>query len=139
MRARPRARTGRASRAIVSWHLLLPERLGQGVLERGELGRAHQIEAPRRCEGDGEHELDARRGSGHYVDAVGEQDRLLHVVGEAILLSHRVYVMTRAPARIKLMFTVPFAAPRSLDLVGSAEFAALKYSLTKSLWEEEMP
>jgi hypothetical protein len=37
------------------------------------------------------------------------------------------------------MFTVPFAAPRSLDLVGSAEFAALKYSLIKSLWEEEMP
>ena len=62
-----------------------------------------------------------------------------HDVEEAILLSHRVYVMTRRPGRIKLTFPVPFGAPRSLDLVGSAEFAALKYSMIKSLWEEEMP
>jgi NitT/TauT family transport system ATP-binding protein len=62
-----------------------------------------------------------------------------HDVEEAILLSHRVYVMTKPPGRIKLTLTVPFAAPRSVDLVGSAEFAALKYSLLKSLWEEEMP
>ncbi len=59
-----------------------------------------------------------------------------HDVEEAILLSHRVYVMTKTPGRIKLTLTVPFAAPRNLDLVGSAEFAALKYSLIKSLWEE---
>ena len=59
-----------------------------------------------------------------------------HDVEEAILLSHRVYVMTKTPGRIKLTLTVPFAAPRSLDLVGSAEFAALKYSVIKSLWEE---
>lgn len=59
-----------------------------------------------------------------------------HDVEEAILLSHRVYVMTRTPGRIKLTLTVPFAAPRRLDLVGSAEFAALKYSVIKSLWEE---
>lgn len=62
-----------------------------------------------------------------------------HDVEEAILLSHRVYVMTKPPGRIKRTLTVPFAAPRSVDLVGSAEFAALKYSLLKSLWEEEMP
>jgi NitT/TauT family transport system ATP-binding protein len=62
-----------------------------------------------------------------------------HDVEEAILLSHRVYVMTKRPGRIKLTLTVPFAAPRSVDLVGSAEFAALKYSLLKSLLEEEMP
>lgn len=59
-----------------------------------------------------------------------------HDVEEAILLSHRVYVMTRSPGRIKLSLTVPFAASRSLALVGSAEFAALKYSVIKSLWEE---
>jgi len=62
-----------------------------------------------------------------------------HDVEEAILLSHRVYVMTKRPGRIKLTLTVPFAGPRSVDLVGSAEFAALKYSLLKSLLEEEMP
>ncbi len=59
-----------------------------------------------------------------------------HDVEEAILLSHRVYVMTRRPGRIKLTVPIPFASPRSLDIVGSTEFAALKYSLIKSLWEE---
>jgi ABC-type nitrate/sulfonate/bicarbonate transport system ATPase subunit len=59
-----------------------------------------------------------------------------HDVEEAIILSHRVYVMTRRPGRIKLAFTVPFEGPRDVGLVGSAEFAALKYSVLKSLWEE---
>jgi len=59
-----------------------------------------------------------------------------HDVEEAILLSHRVYVMTRRPGRIKLMIPIPFDTPRTLDIVGSPEFAALKYSLIKSLWEE---
>jgi NitT/TauT family transport system ATP-binding protein len=59
-----------------------------------------------------------------------------HDVEEAILLSHRVHVMTRSPGRMKRQLDVPFAMPRALDLVGSAEFAALKYSLIKSLWEE---
>jgi hypothetical protein len=31
---------------------------------------------------------------------------------------------------------VPFDVPRTLDLVGRAEFAALKYAVLKSLWEE---
>ena len=59
-----------------------------------------------------------------------------HDVEEALLLSHRVYVMTRAPGRIKTSITVPFDHPRGVDLVGTAEFAALKYSILKSLWEE---
>jgi NitT/TauT family transport system ATP-binding protein len=59
-----------------------------------------------------------------------------HDVEEAILLSHRVYVMTRAPGRIKMTVATPFTAGRSLALVGTAEFAALKYSVLKSLWEE---
>jgi NitT/TauT family transport system ATP-binding protein len=59
-----------------------------------------------------------------------------HDVEEALLVSHRVYVMTRAPGRVKACVGVPFNHPRGVDLVGTAEFAALKYSLLKSLWEE---
>jgi NitT/TauT family transport system ATP-binding protein len=60
-----------------------------------------------------------------------------HDVEEALLVAHRVYVMTRAPGRIKDCLTVPFSHPRGVDLVGTAEFAALKYSILKSLWEED--
>jgi NitT/TauT family transport system ATP-binding protein len=59
-----------------------------------------------------------------------------HDVEEALLVSHRVYVMTRAPGRIKTSITVPFDHPRGVDLVGTAEFAALKYAILKSLWED---
>ena len=59
-----------------------------------------------------------------------------HDVEEALLVAHRVYVMTRAPGHIKARVTVPFGHPRGVDLVGTAEFAALKYSIVKSLWEE---
>jgi NitT/TauT family transport system ATP-binding protein len=59
-----------------------------------------------------------------------------HDVEEALLVAHRVYVMTRAPGHIKGCVTVPFGHPRGVDLVGTAEFAALKYSVLKSLWEE---
>jgi NitT/TauT family transport system ATP-binding protein len=59
-----------------------------------------------------------------------------HDVEEALLVAHRVYVMTRAPGHIKGRVTVPFGHPRGVDLVGTAEFAALKYSILKSLWEE---
>jgi NitT/TauT family transport system ATP-binding protein len=59
-----------------------------------------------------------------------------HDVEEALLLAHRVYVMTRAPGHIKSCVSVPFGHPRGVDLVGTAEFAALKYSIVKSLWEE---
>ena len=59
-----------------------------------------------------------------------------HDVEEALLVAHRVYVMTRPPGHIKDCVTVPFGHPRGVDLVGTAEFAALKYSVLKSLWEE---
>ena len=61
-----------------------------------------------------------------------------HDVEEALLVAHRVYVMTRAPGRIKDCVAVPFGHPRGVDLVGTAEFAALKYSILKSLWEENV-
>ena len=61
-----------------------------------------------------------------------------HDVEEALLVAHRVYVMTRAPGHIKSCVSVPFGHSRGVDLVGTAEFAALKYSILKSLWEENV-
>ena len=43
-----------------------------------------------------------------------------HDVEEALLVAHRVYVMTRAPGHIKDCVMVPFGHPRGVDLVGTA-------------------
>ena len=142
----PRARELLHAVALEGWERHYPYQLSGGMCQRVQLARA-LINRPAVLL------MDEPFGALDAQTRARMQELLLriwglyhptlllvtHDVEEAILLSHRVYVMTRRPARTKLMFTVPFAAPRSLDLVGSAEFAALKYSLIKSLWEEEMP
>ncbi len=59
-----------------------------------------------------------------------------HDVEEAIMLSDRVYVMTSRPGRIKACLDVPFARPRSLDLVSDPAFVALKWQLLALLHDE---
>jgi ABC-type nitrate/sulfonate/bicarbonate transport system ATPase subunit len=56
-----------------------------------------------------------------------------HDVEEALLLSHRVYVMSRRPGRIVDTVDVPFPRPRTTDAMGSPEFAALKAGLLDAL------
>jgi NitT/TauT family transport system ATP-binding protein len=142
----PRARELLRAVALEGWERHYPYQLSGGMCQRVQLARA-LINRPAVLL------MDEPFGALDAQTRARMQELLLriwglyhptvllvtHDVEEAILLSHRVYVMTRPPARTKLTFTIPFAAPRSLDLVGSAEFAALKYALIKSLWEEEMP
>ncbi|MEF2074160.1 ABC transporter ATP-binding protein [Consotaella aegiceratis] len=49
-----------------------------------------------------------------------------HDIDEAILLADRVLVMSGRPGTIKRELKVPFARPRSLDLVMEADFIAMK-------------
>ncbi len=139
----PRARDLIRAVGLEGWEEHYPYQLSGGMRQRVQLARALVNRPAVLLMDEPFGALDAQtRGRMQelllQVWAVHRPTVLLvtHDVEEAILVSQRVYVMTRSPGRIKLSLPVPFAAPRSMALVGSAEFAALKYSVLKSLWEE---
>lgn len=59
-----------------------------------------------------------------------------HDPEEALFLCGRVYIMGR-DGRIRDCLTVPFPYPRAVGLIGTAEFARLKYELLRALRPEE--
>jgi NitT/TauT family transport system ATP-binding protein len=138
-----RARALIAAVGLEGWESHYPYQLSGGMKQRVQLARA-LINRPRVLlldEPFGALDAQTRARMQELLLRIWEQYHptillVTHDVEEAILLSHRVHVMTRSPGRMKLQVDVPFPTPRTLDLVGTAEFAALKYSLIKSLWEE---
>jgi NitT/TauT family transport system ATP-binding protein len=48
-----------------------------------------------------------------------------HGITESVFLSDRVVVLTPRPGRVAAVIDIPFARPRSAQLLGTAEFAAL--------------
>ena len=59
-----------------------------------------------------------------------------HDVDEAILLSDRVYVMTARPGTMKMVQRVELERPRSVDVLSTPEFMAMKSTLLSSIREE---
>jgi NitT/TauT family transport system ATP-binding protein len=59
-----------------------------------------------------------------------------HDAEEALFLCHRIYVMD-CNGGIRETFPVPFSFPRKFDLIGTTEFARLKYNLLSALRAEE--
>ncbi len=59
-----------------------------------------------------------------------------HDAEEALFLCHRIYVMD-CRGGIQETIPVPFAFPRKFALIGTTEFAALKYKLLSALRAEE--
>jgi NitT/TauT family transport system ATP-binding protein len=58
---------------------------------------------------------------------------ITHSIREAVLLSDRILVMTRRPSTVVCDITVPFARPRSPDVVESQEFNALCAELRRHI------
>jgi NitT/TauT family transport system ATP-binding protein len=56
-----------------------------------------------------------------------------HNVGEAVLLSQRVLVMSPAPGRIAADIAVPLPYPRDVSLRGTAEYAAVVGTVSQAL------
>ena len=48
-----------------------------------------------------------------------------HGIVESVFLSDRVVVLTPRPGRVAAIIDIPFARPRSAQLLGTSEFAAL--------------
>ena len=61
---------------------------------------------------------------------------ITHDIDEAIFLGDRVYVMTARPGRIKEMVAVDIDRPRSVDVLTSSEFIALKRRIMTLVHEE---
>lgn len=61
---------------------------------------------------------------------------ITHDVEEALILADHVYVMSRRPGRVKARIEVPFLRPRGYELIGNAEFAALRARVVTMLREE---
>lgn len=59
---------------------------------------------------------------------------ITHSIDEALFLSDRIYILSKRPATVKEVLTVPFARPRQESILFSHEFAVMKrkiYSLLK--------
>ena len=61
---------------------------------------------------------------------------ITHDIDESILLGDRVYVMTARPGRIKEMVAIDLPRPRSVDVLTSARFMALKRHIMRLIHEE---
>lgn len=62
---------------------------------------------------------------------------ITHSVSEAVFLSDRVLVMSARPGRIIEELRIDFPRPRSLDLMGSAEFGGITRHLRSCLGSHE--
>jgi NitT/TauT family transport system ATP-binding protein len=87
--------------------------------------------------------LDAltRAGAQRFLTQVWEQHRrtivfVTHDIDEAIYLGDTVFVMSPRPGRIKEVVTVDITRPRSLDDVGTAQFAELKHRILSLIFAD---
>ena len=58
---------------------------------------------------------------------------ITHDVAEAVYLADRVYVLSPRPGRVAAELTIDLPRPRTLDLLGSQEFATQEAKLRESL------
>jgi NitT/TauT family transport system ATP-binding protein len=61
-----------------------------------------------------------------------------HDIDESILLGDRVYVMTARPGRIKEMVEIDLPRPRTVEMLTSNAFMAIKRRIMHSIHEEAM-
>lgn len=56
-----------------------------------------------------------------------------HSISEAVFLADRVLVMSQRPGRIVAQIAVPLPSPRTLELMGAAEFASLTSEVRRAI------
>lgn len=63
---------------------------------------------------------------------------ITHDIDEAIFLSDRIYVMTARPGRVKSEIVVPLPRPRTPEMTGTPEFAAMVKTIKGLIREESL-
>jgi ABC-type nitrate/sulfonate/bicarbonate transport system ATPase subunit len=63
---------------------------------------------------------------------------ITHDIDESILLGDRVYVMTARPGRIKEMVQIELPRPRTVEMLTSDAFIALKRRIMHLIHDEAM-
>ncbi len=115
-----------------------PAELSGGMRQRVAIARAIIVEPSVLLMDEPFAALDAqlRRVLQDELLAIWQEDRrtvvfVTHSLEEAILLGDRVVVMSTRPGKIAADIRIPFPRPRTADIRGDAEFAALE----QHLWE----
>ncbi|GAB3278078.1 ABC transporter ATP-binding protein [Kineosporia babensis] len=117
-----------------------PAQLSGGMRQRAALLRTVAQEQPVLLLDEPFGALDAltRSQMQRWLEQMWEQYRwtvllITHDVREALFLSDRVYVFSPRPARVSAEVKVDFARPRTPDLFGDPQFAALEAKLLDQL------
>jgi NitT/TauT family transport system ATP-binding protein len=127
-----RARALIASVGLRGFERHLPGQLSGGMRQRVALSRALIMERPILLMDEPFAALDAQTKIVMQEELLRIFDAtrktvlfVTHAIEEAILLGDEVIVMTARPGRVKEVIAVDLPRPRSLDMIGSAQFGAL--------------
>jgi len=142
-RARADAEALLAKVGLADFRDKFPNQLSGGMQRRAELARA-LINRPRVLLMDEpfrgldamtrqmmqEYLLQLFEASGQTIVFVTSE------IDEAILLADTLIVLSRAPARVKAVFTVDLPRPRNIGIFKTARYAELKSDILADLYEE---
>lgn len=136
---------GRASRYLEVFHLdgfakSFPHELSGGMLARAALARALVHEPDYLFLDEAFNHLDEALRDEINLDIQSMWLKhtptvvaVTHSIAEAVLMSDRILVFSKRPARIQSAFDVPFNRPRSLALRRETQFVALVEEIRRAL------
>jgi NitT/TauT family transport system ATP-binding protein len=128
---------------LVEFARAYPSELSGGMKQRVAIARALANDPDVLLMDEPFGALDAltRAGAQRFLTQVWEQHRrtivfVTHDIDEAIYLGDTVFVMSPRPGRVKEIVTVDIPRPRSLDDIGTAQFAELKHRILSLIFAD---